>query len=114
VGKGSPDGSFPRQSFNDIRQYMSYKIDMLQWSAMNMFTHCNVYITVVCSVNITSYFLRRSRVLYRFRYHLDTPLFALVDSHQAEVSSPRRFIQFVATAADKQRRRRVTKKGTPA
>src|SRR4029453_19425718 len=32
VGKGSQDGSFPRQSLNNIRQYMSYKI---VWSRLS-------------------------------------------------------------------------------
>jgi hypothetical protein len=81
---------------------------------MNMFSVCDVYITAVCSVDTTNYFLRPLRVLSRFRYPLDTLRYALLDYRQAEVSSPRRFIQFVATAADEQRRRRVTKKGTPA
>ena len=79
-----------------------------------MFTYRNVYIRAVRSVATTGHFLRRLRVLCRFLYTLDTLQSALVVYRQAEVLSPRRFIQFVATAADEQRRRRVTKKGTPA
>ncbi len=41
-------------------------------SAMNMFGSCHVYITAVCSVHTTNYFLRCSRLYAIVRYSLDS------------------------------------------
>jgi hypothetical protein len=47
---------------------------------MNMFMLCDVYITAVCSVDTTDYFLRHLRPLCRLRYPLDSSTYHLIKS----------------------------------